>query len=67
MRWGLDFEFLYRRILALIFWLATTYVHMADHYNHKWSAGAKTAFGSIYSSFITMTTFGDFDLMHPRP
>lgn len=49
--------------IEIIFWLATTYVYMADHYTHKWSAGAKTAFGSIYSSFITMTTFGDFDLM----
>lgn len=49
--------------VEIIFWLATTYVYMADHYNHKWTAGARTAFGSIYSSFITMTTFGDFDLM----
>lgn len=49
--------------IEIIFWLATTYIYFSDHYDHKWAAGARTAFGSIYSSFITMTTFGEFDLM----
>jgi len=69
---GIDYALIgYRRMVLMlmhnyveiIFWLATTYVYFSDHYDHKWSAGAKTAFGSIYSSFITMTTFGEFDLM----
>lgn len=51
--------------VEIIFWLAATYAYLADHYDHKWAAGAKTVFGSIYSSFITMTTFGEFDLQ-PR-
>lgn len=48
--------------VEIIFWLAATYTYLADHFDHKWTAGARTVFGSIYSSFITMTTFGDFDL-----
>lgn len=69
---GKDYALIgYRRLVLMllhnyveiIFWLATTYIYFSDHYSHKWAAGAKTAFGSIYSSFITMTTFGDFDLM----
>jgi len=49
--------------VEIIFWLATTYIYFSEHYDHKWAAGAKAAFGGIYSSFITMTTFGEFDLM----
>lgn len=61
----------YRRIVILllhnyfeiIFWLACTYTVMAANFEHKWQSGTGTVFGGIYSSFITMTTFGDFDLM----
>jgi hypothetical protein len=60
----------YRRMVVLllhnyveiIFWLACTYTVLANHYTHKWEAGTGTLLGGIYSSFITMTTFGDFDL-----
>lgn len=60
----------YRRIVLLllhnyfeiILWLACTYTVMAADFTHKWQSGAGTIFGGIYSSFITMTTFGDFDL-----
>lgn len=63
----------YRRIVLLllhnyaeiIIWLASTYTVLADEFVHKWEGGTKTALGGIYSSFITMTTFGDFDLL-PR-
>lgn len=61
----------YRRIVLLllhnyfeiIFWLACTYTIMASDFSHKWVGGTGTVFGGIYSSFITMTTFGDFDLL----
>jgi len=61
----------YRRIVLLllhnyaeiIFWLGCTYTVLADDYVHKWDSGAHTTLGAIYSSFITMTTFGDFDLL----
>ncbi|MBI3777287.1 MAG: two pore domain potassium channel family protein [Gammaproteobacteria bacterium] len=61
----------YRRIVLLllhnyaeiIIWLASTYTFLADEFAHKWEAGTKTVLGGIYSSFITMTTFGDFDLL----
>ena len=61
----------YRRIVLLllhnyfeiIFWLACTYTVMSTDFEHKWQSGAGTVLGGIYSSFITMTTFGDFDLM----
>jgi hypothetical protein len=61
----------YRRIvllllhnyLEIILWLACTYTVMTSDFDHKWQSGAGTVFGGIYSSFITMTTFGDFDLM----
>jgi hypothetical protein len=46
----------------IILWLACTYTVMAAEFEHKWQSGAGTVFGGIYSSFITMTTFGDFDL-----
>jgi hypothetical protein len=60
----------YRRIVLLllhnyfeiILWLACTYTVMAAEFDHKWQSGASTVLGGIYSSFITMTTFGDFDL-----
>lgn len=60
----------YRRIVLLllhnyveiILWLAGAYTAFADQFNHKWQEGAGTALGGIYSSFITMTTFGEFDL-----
>lgn len=63
----------YRRIVLLllhnyveiILWLGCTYTVFATDYTHKWEGGASTMLGAIYSSFITMTTFGDFDLM-PR-
>lgn len=61
----------YRRMVLLllhnyaeiIFWLGCTYTVLADDYVHKWDNGAHTTLGAIYSSFITMTTFGDFDLL----
>lgn len=61
----------YRRIvllllhnyLEIIFWLACTYTVMASEFDHKWQPGVGTVFGGVYSSFITMTTFGDFDLL----
>lgn len=61
----------YRRIVLLllhnyaeiIIWLASTYTFLADEFTHKWEAGTRTVLGGIYSSFITMTTFGDFDLL----
>ncbi len=61
----------YRRIVLLllhnyfeiILWLACTYTVMASDFDHKWQSGAGTVFGGVYSSFITMTTFGDFDLL----
>lgn len=61
----------YRRIVLLllhnyfeiIFWLACTYTISAAGFEHKWQSGAGTICGGIYSSFITMTTFGDFDLL----
>lgn len=61
----------YRRIVLLllhnyfeiILWLACTYTVMAADFDHKWQSGTGTVFGGIYSSFITMTTFGDFDLL----
>lgn len=60
----------YRRMVVLllhnyveiIFWLACTYTVLASQYKHKWEDGTGTLLGGIYSSFITMTTFGDFDL-----
>lgn len=60
----------YRRIVLLllhnyfeiIFWLACTYTVMTESFDHKWQLGTGTVLGGIYSSFITMTTFGDFDL-----
>lgn len=63
----------YRRIILLllhnyaeiILWLACTYTLLADEFVHKWEGGARTMLGAVYSSFITMTTFGDFDLL-PR-
>lgn len=61
----------YRRIVLLllhnyfeiILWLACTYTVMAADFEHKWQPGTGTVFGGIYSSFITMTSFGDFDLL----
>ena len=61
----------YRRIVLLllhnyfeiILWLACAYTVMAADFDHKWQSGTGTIFGGIYSSFITMTTFGDFDLL----
>jgi hypothetical protein len=61
----------YRRIILLlihnyveiILWLACTYALFSADFVHKWEGGARTMLGSIYSSFITMTTFGDFDLL----
>lgn len=60
----------YRRMILLllhnygeiIFWLACTYTVMASDFDLKWTNGRDTVIGSIYSSFITMTTFGEFDL-----
>ena len=60
----------YRRMIIMllqnyaeiIFWLATTYVMMSDDIGHIWMEDANPAFRSIYSSFITMTTFGNFNL-----
>lgn len=60
----------YRRMVVLllhnyveiIFWLACTYTVLASDYTRKWVDGTGTLLGGIYSSFITMTTFGDFDL-----
>ena len=60
----------YRRMVLLlihnyfeiIFWLACTYTVFAADYQFKFSSGAPTVLGGIYSSFITMTTFGDFNL-----
>lgn len=61
----------YRRIVLLllhnyfeiILWLACTYTVIATDFEHKWQPGTGTVFGGIYSSFITMTSFGDFDLL----
>jgi hypothetical protein len=61
----------YRRIVLLllhnyfeiILWLACSYTVMAADFEHKWQSGTGTVIGGIYSSFITMTTFGDFDLI----
>lgn len=61
----------YRRMILLllhnyfeiILWLACTYTVMAADFEHKWQPGVGTVLGGIYSSFITMTTFGDFDLL----
>ena len=60
----------YRRMVVLllhnyveiIFWLACIYTVFASEYKHKWEDGTGTLLGGIYSSFITMTTCGDFDL-----
>lgn len=60
----------YRRIVLLlihnyfeiIFWLGCTYSVLESHFDRKWAGGEGTALGAIYSSFITMTTFGEFDL-----
>lgn len=61
----------YRRVVLLlihnyfeiIFWLACTYTVFAAQYDHKFRSGVGTVLGGVYSSFITMTTFGDFDLL----
>lgn len=61
----------YRRIVLLllhnyaeiIVWLAGTYTLMSGDFEHKWADGTNTMLGGLYSSFITMTTFGDFDLL----
>lgn len=61
----------YRRIVLLllhnyaeiIVWLAGTYTLMAADFDHKWTGGTSTILGGLYSSFITMTTFGEFDLL----
>ena len=61
----------YRRLVLLllhnyfeiIFWLGCTYTVLAGEYLHKWQDGTGTFMGALYSSFITMTTFGEFDLM----
>lgn len=61
----------YRRIVLLLLhnyfeimlWLACTYTVMAADFDHKWQPGTGTVFGGIYSSVITMTSFGDFDLL----
>lgn len=61
----------YRRIvllllhnyLEIILWLACTYTVMGTDFDHKWQSGTGTVLGGIYSSFITMTTFGEFDLL----
>ena len=60
----------YRRMVVLlilnyfeiIFWLACTYTVFAAEFEHKFTSGVGTVLGGIYSSFITMTTFGEFDL-----
>ncbi|WP_181373031.1 hypothetical protein [Massilia glaciei] len=60
----------YRRMVLLlvhnyfeiIFWLAGTYIILGDEFSRKWAGGTGTVLGGIYSSFITMTTFGEFDL-----
>jgi hypothetical protein len=60
----------YRRLVILllhnyaeiILWMAATYTFLSADYVHKWGDGAGTAIGGFCSSFITMTTFGDFDL-----
>lgn len=60
----------YRRMVILllhnyaeiILWLACTYTVLAQEFDFKWQQGRDNAWGSVYSSFITMTTFGEFDL-----
>jgi hypothetical protein len=61
----------YRRIVLLllhnyfevIIWLSSTYLLMEDDFTRVWPGGTHTILGGIYSSFITMTTFGNFDLL----
>ncbi len=58
----------YRRLVLLllhnyveiIFWFAASYIYFAESFVHKWGKG--TFAGGIYSSFIAMSTFGDFNL-----
>lgn len=58
----------YRRLVLLllhnyaeiIFWFACSYIIFADHFDHKW--GHSTTVGGLYTSFIAMSTFGDFNV-----
>lgn len=68
---GRDYELIgYRRMVILllhnyaeiILWLACTYTVLARDFDFKWQQGRDNVWGSVYSSFITMTTFGEFDL-----
>ena len=38
------------------------YIFFAASFNFKWDESYRTVLGAIYSSFITMSTFGDFNL-----
>lgn len=46
----------------IIFWFACSYIFFADSFSYKWDASYRTVLGAIYSSFIAMSTFGDFNL-----
>jgi len=61
----------YRRVVLLllhnyfevIVWLSSTYLFMEADFTRVWPGGSNTILGGLYSSFITMTTFGNFDLL----
>lgn len=46
--------------VEVIFWFACSYIYFAEYFTHKWGGG--TIVGGLYSSFIVMSTFGDFNL-----
>jgi hypothetical protein len=60
----------YRRLVLLllhnyaeiIFWFSCAYIVFADYFVHKWEVGYRTVIGALYTSFIAMSTFGDFNV-----
>lgn len=60
----------YRRLVLLllhnyfeiVFWFSCSYIFFAESFIYKWSGGYRNAPGAVYSSFIAMSTFGEFNL-----
>ncbi len=65
----------YRRLVILllqnyveiIFWFASIYVVLKSGFEFKTPGTADTFFGGVYSSFITMTTFGEPNISPKAP
>lgn len=45
----------------IVFWFACSYIYFAESFAHTWQPTYRTVLGAIYGSFITMSTFGDFN------